>query len=380
MMLPNKSVLPGREKIMQNEFRPGEIWTDTEGNPIEAHGGSIRWEDGVYYWYGEDKSHTDGKNGIWTWGIRMYASTDLYQWKDLGHIIRPEPDDPESSMYPCRHIDRPRILKCPATGKYVLWLKLSGADAYFVVFEADAVTGPYRMVRDRYKPQEGKAGDYDLICEEETGRGFLYYNMHTDPQAVVTMELAKDFCSAEQEVTRQYEGLLMPFAREAPVLFEADGKKYMFTSGMSGYLPNRSDAAVSDRWDQPFHSLGNPHAEDASDASFNSQISAVFRVQGRDLLIAAADRWVPDYVMDAERVKLFERIFTAQHDPEYSRTMPEESAELERAPYLENADTSRARYVWLPVTFTNDGIPQILWYDRWKWEEQKSHPGGGRNI
>ena len=354
---------------MADEFRPGEIWLDTDGSPIEAHGGSIRFEDGVYYWYGEDKSRTDGKNGIWTWGIRLYASTDLYHWKNLGHIIEPAPDDPNSSMYPSRHIDRPRILKCPATGKYVLWLKLSGADAYFVIFEAEAITGPYRMVRDRYKPQEGKAGDFDLVCEEETGRGFLYYNMHTDPQAIVAMELERDFCSVKCEVSRQYEGLIMPFAREAPVLFEANGKKYMFTSGMSGYLPNRSDVAVSDAWDLPFKSLGNPHVDDASDASFNSQISAVFRVEGTDLLIAYADRWVTDYVMDARRVEMFERIFASQFDPTHYQASPEEYAELEKAPYLANADTSNARYIWLPVTFSEEGIPQIRWHDSWKWED-----------
>ena len=354
---------------MADEFRPGEIWRDTDGSPIEAHGGSIRFEDGVYYWYGEDKSRTDGKNGIWTWGIRLYASTDLYHWKNLGHIIEPAPDDPASSMYPARHIDRPRILKCPATGKYVLWLKLSGADAYFVIFEAEKITGPYTRVRDRYKPQAGKAGDFDLVCEEKTGRGFLYYNMHTDPQAIVTMELEADFCSVKREVARQYEGLIMPFAREAPVLFEANGKKYMFTSGMSGYLPNRSDVAGSDAWDQPFISLGNPHVDDVSDASFNSQISAVFRVEGTDLLIAYADRWVTDYVMDAGRVEMFERIFASQYDPEHYQVTPEEYAELEKAPYLTNADTSNARYIWLPVTFSEAGMPQIRWQEEWKWEE-----------
>ena len=33
---------------------------DTEGKRIQAHGGAIFHEGGVYYWYGENKEHTDG--------------------------------------------------------------------------------------------------------------------------------------------------------------------------------------------------------------------------------------------------------------------------------------------------------------------------------
>jgi len=38
-------------------YFPGRIWTDTEGNPIQAHGGGILFDDisKVYYWYGEYK-------------------------------------------------------------------------------------------------------------------------------------------------------------------------------------------------------------------------------------------------------------------------------------------------------------------------------------
>ena len=38
------------------EFKPGEIWTDTSGAPINAHGGGILYHDKVYYWYGEIKT------------------------------------------------------------------------------------------------------------------------------------------------------------------------------------------------------------------------------------------------------------------------------------------------------------------------------------
>jgi hypothetical protein len=45
-------------------FTPGEAWLDTAGKPIQAHGGSIIVVDDAYYWYGENKAFTTGKNDI----------------------------------------------------------------------------------------------------------------------------------------------------------------------------------------------------------------------------------------------------------------------------------------------------------------------------
>lgn len=44
---------------MYDAFYPGQVWLDTNGNRIQAHGGSLIYLDGVYYWYGENKE----KNG-----------------------------------------------------------------------------------------------------------------------------------------------------------------------------------------------------------------------------------------------------------------------------------------------------------------------------
>lgn len=40
---------------MYDAFYPGQVWLDTNGNRIQAHGGSLIYLDGVYYWYGENK-------------------------------------------------------------------------------------------------------------------------------------------------------------------------------------------------------------------------------------------------------------------------------------------------------------------------------------
>ncbi len=36
---------------------PGTVWTDTQGNVIQAHGEGILKAGNTYYWFGEDKTN-----------------------------------------------------------------------------------------------------------------------------------------------------------------------------------------------------------------------------------------------------------------------------------------------------------------------------------
>ena len=96
---------------MYDAFYPGQVWLDTNGNRIQAHGGSLIYLDGVYYW-----------------GVRYYASTDLYNWEDRGLLIPPVTDDPNSSLHPTSMMDRPHIIYNARTQKYVCWLKIMEKD------------------------------------------------------------------------------------------------------------------------------------------------------------------------------------------------------------------------------------------------------------
>lgn len=40
-------------------FHPGQVWLDTNGKRIQTHGGSVYHENGVYYFYGENKEYGD---------------------------------------------------------------------------------------------------------------------------------------------------------------------------------------------------------------------------------------------------------------------------------------------------------------------------------
>jgi len=64
-------------------FRPGQVWLDDHGVPINAHGGGVLFHDGVYYWFGEHKIEGEAGNKAEV-GVHCYSSRDLYRWKDEG--------------------------------------------------------------------------------------------------------------------------------------------------------------------------------------------------------------------------------------------------------------------------------------------------------
>ena len=101
---------------MNKAFRPGQASLDTSGNRIQAHAGKVHYENGTFYWYGENKERTTHGSGIWHWGVRCYSSTDLYNWHDLGLIIPPDVDDPSSPLHPAQSWTVPASSTTPPPG------------------------------------------------------------------------------------------------------------------------------------------------------------------------------------------------------------------------------------------------------------------------
>ncbi len=356
---------------MNDRIRPGQPWFDTEGKRIQAHGAQLFFENNTYYWIGENKEHTTGTDEIWTWGIRLYSSCDLYNWKDEGLIVAPDTENKNSIFHPSRHMDRPHLLFNERTKKYVLWLKYCD-DAHYAVLTADKLKGPYTVVNARYFPYGAKCGDYDLAKDESTGNGYIYFEVnHSDVWAA---KLNADYTETEGEPYVIYTGLKPPMTREAVTHLYRNGKHYLITSGMTGYRPNPSEVAVSDNWLTGYVVQGDPHVGDKSRTSFHSQISSVFKIPGKDFYIALADRWRPDlndwsYTGDMQpdpdmKKRIAERLQMLGLDPVKDR----EKAMKVAIAVTEECDTSVADYVWLPLEFRGETL-KINWKDEWKVEE-----------
>lgn len=348
---------------MYHAFHPGQLWLDTEGKPIQAHGGSVMYLDGAYYWYGENKEKTDGVNSIWHWGVRCYSSTDLYNWQDLGLIIPPDTEDEASPLHPTSMMDRPHILYNAHTKKFVCWLKIMERDGTQTetILTADSLTGPYTIARKGLRPLGMSAGDFDLAAAPD-GKGYYFFErVHSE---TICADLTDDYTDVTGYYSTHFPQPGPPYVREATAHFVRKGKHYLLTSGTTGYLPNPSQLAVADTWHGPYRVLGNPHPDDPSMTSFHSQVSSVFKVQGkRDQYIAIADRWAPEW-MDLEYDK-YRRLFEKRFIPESSVELNFDPAEI---PMDSGLATRDARYVWLPIRFDGEmGI--INWNDEWRIED-----------
>jgi hypothetical protein len=355
----------GEKMQVYNSIRPGQVWLDTDGKRIQAHGGSVMYLDGIYYWYGENKENTDGISDVWHHGVRCYSSMDLYNWRDLGLIIPPE-ENSNSSLYSASMADRPHIIYNKSTGKYVCWIKIMQKDGSQTetILIADKLLGPYTIVKEGFKPLGMSAGDFDLAVASD-GKGYYYFErVHSE---TICADLTSDYTDVTGYYSTHFPRPYPPYVREATAHFVRNSKHYLITSGTTGYFPNPSEAAVADTWHGPYSILGNPHRNDTSNTSFHSQISSVFKVEGKkDLYIAAADRWLPDK-MDLEY-----DFIAAAFEKQFSESMENmrkiKNADNTRELLTMRHNTSIADYVWLPIRFEGD-MPYLEWLDEWRIED-----------
>ncbi|MFD3308619.1 family 43 glycosylhydrolase [Streptomyces sp. NPDC058656] len=339
-------------------IRPGREWLDSSGARIQAHAGSMHYEEGVFYWYGENKEKTGPGTGVWHWGVRCYSSTDLYNWEDRGLIIAPDLDDSESPLHPAQLTDRPHILRNPRTGQYVCWLKTMGPANMQTssVLVADDFLGPYTLIRRGLRPLSMSAGDFDLVVDPTDGKGYYYFErVHSE---LICADLSDDFTDVTGYYSTHFPQPGPPDVREAPAHFVRGGRHYLVTSGTTGYFPNRSELAVAPSYHGPWRVLGDPHPADKSHTSYRSQISCVFPHPHKpDLYIAMADRWLPS-------------LSEAESDISAATGPESVSAKVAALLYgdIRETDTAHADYVWLPLRFDGE-MAYLDWHDEWRIED-----------
>lgn len=343
-------------------FEPGNVWTDTKGVPINAHGGGIIFQNGTYYWFGEHK--TGGHDGNTAKvGVGCYSSNDLMNWKNEGIALSVVADVTSDIASGCV-IERPKVIYNAPSKQFVMWfhleLKDKGYDsARTGLAVSQSVVGPY-IYQGSVRPNAGQwplgyagkrlgqneLGNYEwwtpaFNAAVENGlmveRDFNHGQMSRDMTLFVDDDgRAYHIHSAEENLTlhislltNDYQGFTDKWVRvfsgghnEAPAVFKRNGKYYMVMSGCTGWKPNAARVAVADSMLGQWTQLGNPCVGENSDKTFISQSTFVLPVAGLDdAYIFMADRWKPNNPIDGT-------------------------------------------YVWLPIKF-NTGLPVIKWYESW---------------
>ncbi|WDF67552.1 family 16 glycosylhydrolase [Sphingobacterium oryzagri] len=295
-----------------SEFRPGARWEDQNGEHINAHGGGIIFHEGTYYWYGEKRG---GKTSL---GVNVYSSKDLYNWRFEKLAFSPS-DDPSSAIAWGCIMERPKVIYNAANKKFVMWfhLELKGqgyAAARAAVAVSDTPTGPFTFV-DSFRPNGNMSRDMGLFVDDDEQAYHIYSS--DENYALRLVRLTPDYLQATTE-----DKLLFRNHREAPALFKYNNKYYLFTSGCTGWAPNKAELHVADKLFGPWQSLGDPMRGPQSTLTFDGQSTYVLPVQGKkDAFIFMADRWKPNNLLDS-------------------------------------------RYLWLPISLEN-GEVTVNWQDQW---------------
>jgi hypothetical protein len=348
-----------------HSIKPGQIWPDNEGRHINAHGGGIIFYNDTYYWFGEYRLPRLEKDKS-KYGVSCYSSKDLLNWKNEGLALRVI-NDSVSQLNPGCVIERPKVVFNKKTGKFVMWfhheLKGQGYKAALTgVAVSDNITGPYKYIRslrpnagvwplnfpEGYKNATIKEGDFKsgsaewvaavkeglFVRRDFTGgqmardmtifvdKDGKAYHVHSSEENMTLhfSELTDDYL----DFTGKYVRVLAGESNEAPAIFFAKGKYFMFTSGTTGWKPNPARLAVAKKLLGEWKPLGNPcrGTDEENKITFGSQSTQILPVAGRKgAFIYMGDRWIPDNLADS-------------------------------------------RHIWLPIEWEN-GNPVIRWYPNW---------------
>jgi len=282
-------------------FHPGEIWYDTSGAPINAHGGGVLYRKGVYYWFGEFK--TEGPKGnLANVGVSCYSSRDLYHWKNEGIALKVS-QYLASEIVAGSVIERPKVLYNARTKMYVMWfhLELKGkgyAAARAGVAISKKPAGPYTFLRS-FRPDGEMSRDMTLFADDD-GKAYLITTSENN-QTQHLSQLTDDYL----DTTGHYTRILAHEALEGEAIFKWRGRYFYIGSHTTGWAPNPAFAAVADDLRGPWKPLGNPCRGDGAELTFGAQSTFVLPVAGRPgAFIFMADRWRPKNAIDGRYVWL----------------------------------------------------------------------------
>ena len=354
------------------KITPGELWPDTEGFHINVHGGGILRYKGTWYWFGESRL-PKGEKDRTNYGVGCYSSKDLVEWDNEGLALQVI-DDTTSLLRPGCVIERPKVIYNKKTGKFVMWfhheLRGQGYRAALTgVAVSDNIAGPYKYLRS-LRPNAGVwpvnfPGEFKNITVNETDlkgnpaerikavreglwlrrdfaggqmardmtlfvdRDGKAYHIHSSEENMTLhfSELTDDYL----DFTGKYFRVLPGESNEAPAIFHANKKYFMFTSGTTGWKPNPGRVASADIITGEWKSLGNPcrGTKEENSTTFRSQSTFILPLRPKkNKFIYMGDRWIPENLADS-------------------------------------------RHIWLPVGW-EDGNPVIKWYQSWDLKQFKT--------
>lgn len=213
----------GQRKNGYNAIYSGVPWFDDKGNIVSAHGACIIKEKSRYYLFGE--KHSDTSNAFV--GFNCYSSADLYNWKFESLALPPQPS---GKLGPNRVGERPKVMKCPSTGEYVMYMHvdtLGYTDQFVGYATSKNITGPYTFHGPLlFNSKPIKKWDMGTF-QDLDGSGYVL--LHGGD----IYKLSDDYKTIREQVCKAFER-----GFESPAMFRKDSLYYFLGSDLTGWERN----------------------------------------------------------------------------------------------------------------------------------------------
>lgn len=254
----------------------GVPWLDDRGNAVSVHGANIIKDNGKYYLFGE--RHSDTSNAFV--GFNCYSSRDLSNWKMESIAL---PMQRLGRLGPNTIGERPKVMKCPSTGEYVMYMHadtLGYKDPYVGYATATDIVGPYTfkgsLLFDGKPVKKWDMGTF----QDKDGCGYVLlhggdiYKLSDDYKSIV-----------EHTNTAMAKGF------EAPTLFRNDSFYYFLGSDLTGWERNDNYYFTATSLSGPWTKRGFFAPEKS--LTWNSQVTFVLPIVGGETTtyMFMGDRW-----------------------------------------------------------------------------------------
>ena len=244
-------------------IRSGVPWFDTNGDRVYAGGANMYFENGVYWLIGEGKKVLSDCSQC----FNLYNSTDLVTWKFVSCILNNKdivaPVQPSQGYF---RMERPKILKCPGTGKYVMWFHCdtpSFSIQSVGVLTADRVDGPYSFAAPCFQPDGQPSYDMGTFVDAHgTGKGYLIRSVRNRFAGISRMT---DDCLNVTGITSSG-----PNMEGQAIMRDEQGVLHAAGSHLTGWSSNAAQFVTSPNatldgalWENDYNPSGSPTTWDS---------------------------------------------------------------------------------------------------------------------
>lgn len=254
----------------------GIPWFDDKGNIVSAHGANIVKDKDRYYLFGE--RHTDSSNVFA--GFNCYSSADLYNWK-FERIALPVQQN--GKLGPNRVGERPKVMKCPTTGEYIMYMHvdtLGYTDQFVGYATSKNIIGPYTFQGPLlYNGKPIPKWDMGTF-QDKDGSGYVL--LHGGD----IYKLNDDYKAVAEQVNKSFT-----YGFESPAIFKKDSIYYFLGSHLTSWERNDNDYYTATSLKGPWTKKGLFSPEGS--LTWNSQTTFVLPVEGskETTYMFMGDRW-----------------------------------------------------------------------------------------